>query len=168
MKAIHLLERCRSADDEIERLRISVRQKRALATSISAPPGDPNGGGRGSGGDHDKIGRLAADIADLEERIAQREQEKSVEIAAASVLMDHLPGLESKILYGYYLRGESTGAVARRLKYQPNYVRRKKREAERILEELAPAQVAETLPRWYLQQNEKEVNEREEEREGGA
>lgn len=161
MKATHLLERCRAADDEIERLRISVRQKRALATSISAPPGDPNGGGRGSG-DHDKIGRLAADIADLEERIALREQEKSVEIAAASVLMDRLPGLESKILYGYYLRGESTGAISRRLKYQPNYVRRKKREAERMLEQLEPCEVALALPRWYLKRHDgKEVDQDE-------
>ena len=149
MKAITILKRCRDAEGEIERLDVSIRQKADILTNIAAPQGDPNGGGHGSGSG-DKTGRVMADKIDLERRKKEREEALMVELAAASALLDMVPSLESRILHRYYVQRKSMAVIAKELKYQLGYSKRKKREGERILDLLSPERVRETLPVWYV------------------
>ena len=65
MNAITILKRCRAAKNDIERLQQRIEQRRDVLGSLSAPQADPNGGSHGTG-DKDKIGRILADIDELE------------------------------------------------------------------------------------------------------
>ena len=155
MEAITILERCRRADGDIRRLEQRIRQRRDALYCISPSQADPNGGSRGHG-EQDKIGRLLEDIDALETSLKARRQERSVEIAAACVLLDQLPELESEVLHRYYIKHEETPGIARRKTYQESYIRKIKSRAEKALAKLPPDQVAATLPGWYLRSRGKE------------
>ena len=157
MEAITILKRCRNAAGDIRKLRESIQRRREALYNIGAPQADPNGGSR-SQGEHDKTGKLLGDIDALERRLEARNQARPVELAAACVLLDMLPELESKVLHAYYIKHESTPGIARRLKYQESYIRKVKRRGENILGELTPDQVGETLPAWYLRNEGKDGN----------
>lgn len=151
MEAITIFKRCRAAAGDIRRLNQRIMQWRDAMTSISAPQADPNGGSHGTG-DPDKNGRMLAEIDSLERSLAARKEARTVEIAAACVLLDQLQELESKVLHGYYIRQESIAAIARRLQYQDSYLRKVKINAEKALGDLTEDQVAAALPPWYLQE----------------
>lgn len=153
MQAIVILQRCRDAAGDIRRLEQRIQRRRDALTSISAPLPDPNGGSRGQG-DPDKIGKVEAEIDALERRKNAREEAQRIEVAAACVLLDSLPELESDVLHGYYIKQESTAIIAKRLKYQDSYIRKVKGNAEKALDALPPDQVAEALPEWYLREYE--------------
>ena len=54
-----------------------IEQRRDVLDSLSAPQADPNGGSRGTG-DKDKIGKILADIDELEREVeARKEAEKA-------------------------------------------------------------------------------------------
>lgn len=148
MEAITILQRCRMAACDIQRLDQRIQQRREALYSISAPQADPNGGSR-SHGEQDKTGKLLADIDALEKRREARTQAYAVELASACVLLDKLPELESKVLHAYYVKREKTPGIARRLRYQESYIRKVKRNGESLLREMSEEQVAETLPGWY-------------------
>lgn len=145
---MEILRRCRTAAEEIERMEIRIRQRRAAAGAGGATLSMDGGGGSGYG---DRVGRIGAELADLEQQKEDREMALSVEVASACALMDLLPALESKILYGYWVEGKSTGEIARTEHFTQAYVRKKKRGGEMLLEMLGPDRVRETLPRWYLE-----------------
>lgn len=151
MEAITIFKRCRAAAGDIRRLTQRIQQRRDAMTSISAPQADPNGGSH-SRGDPDKIGKMLADIDALERSLETRKQARTVEIAAACVLLDRLPDLESNVLHGFYIRQESTANIARRLRYQDSYIRKVKINGEKVLGELTADQVAAALPPWYLRE----------------
>ena len=151
MQAMVILKRCRDAEKEIARIRMRIRQRRDLATSIGAPALDPNRVGRGSG-DPDKNGRLAAEAVDLQNELQRRMERKAAEEACACTLLDLVPDAESDVLYHYYVMRESTGEAARALHYQDGYVRKVKRRGEEIMRLLSPEKVAEALPAWYLRE----------------
>lgn len=148
MNAMEILKRCRAAKSDIERLQQRIEQRRDVLNSLSAPQADPNGGSRGSG-DKDKIGRILAEIDELEREKDARQEEGEVERVAACALMDMVPDLEGKILFGYYVKRLDTTAIARKEKYQTSYVRRVKRDAEKLIEMLSEENVNRTLPAWY-------------------
>lgn len=148
MNAMDILKRCRAAKSDIERLQQRIEQRRDVLNSLSAPQADPNGGSRGSG-DKDKIGRILAEIDELEREKDARQEEGEVERVAACALMDMVPDLEGKILFGYYVKRLDTTAIARKEKYQTSYVRRVKRDAEKLIEMLSEENVNRTLPAWY-------------------
>lgn len=151
MEAITIFKRCRAAAGDIRRLTQRIQQRRDAMTSISAPQADPNGGSH-SRGAPDKIGKMLADIDALERSLETRKQARTVEIAAACVLLDRLPDLESNVLHGFYIRQESTANIARRLRYQDSYIRKVKINGEKALGELTADQVAAALPPWYLRE----------------
>ena len=155
LKAITVLKRCRASADELERLETQIWQRRDAMSSLRSPQPDPDGGSHGTG-DPDKIGRLIGDIDDLERRADQRRQDQAVETAASCALLDMLPDLESRVLYGYYVKRQTTAQVARQQKYQEAYVRKVKRRAEAALALLSEERVRSTLPRWYLEREEGE------------
>ena len=150
MDAMTILRRCRESEEDIRRLEQRIAQRRMAMDSLQAPQMDPNGGSRGSG-DPDKTGRMVAELDLLERDRDRRNEERNAEIASACALLDMVPELESKILYGYYVLGEDTTVIAHRENFQPNYTRRKKRDGEKLLDLLTPERVAGTLPRWYLE-----------------
>ena len=152
MEAITILKRCRARTADIERLETRIQQRRD-AMGMHAPTMDPIGGSRGSG-DPDKMGRMAADVDALEQKLEERKQEAAVEMASSCALLDMLPDLESKILFAYYVEGTTLYQAARKLKYTEGYGRRKKREAEGLLAMLSEKRVRETLPKWYLEKYE--------------
>ena len=90
MDAMTILRRCREAGHDIERLEQLIAQRREVLDGLSGPQMDPNGGGRG-GADPDKVGRIVADIDELERKKQRREDEHEVEKVAATAMMDWLP-----------------------------------------------------------------------------
>ncbi len=151
MNAITILKRCRAAEGDIERLQQRIEQRWDVLNSLSAPQADPNGGSRGSG-DKDKTGRILAEIDELEREMASRKEAYEAEKVAALALMDMVPDLEGKILFGYYVKRMDTTGIARKEKYTAGYVRKTKRNAEQLLDMLETEKVTSTLPAWYLKQ----------------
>jgi hypothetical protein len=151
MNAMIILKRCREARGDIGRIQQRIAQRRDVLNSLSAPQADPNGGSRGTG-DRDKIGRILADIDELEREMAARIEAENVEKVASCTLVDMLPGLEGRILYDYYVKGMDTPEIARKEKYTAGYVRRTKRNAEQLLEMLGTDRVHDSLPQWYLRE----------------
>ena len=160
MNAMTILKRCRAAKGEIERLQQRIEQRHEVLDSLSAPQADPNGGSRSSG-DRDKIGRILADIDELEREIEARKEAEKAEKVAAVTLLDMVPDLESKVLYDYYIKRWDTPQIARKEKYTAGYVRKTKRNAEQLLDMIGQDAVNRTLPAWYLKV--KGGNEHEEE-----
>lgn len=150
MKAMDILKRCRSAEEDKTRLSQLIEQRRELLDGLTGPRMDANGGGRGSP-DPDKTGRLMADIDELERKKAEREEEQEVEKVATTSMMDWLSLTEGKILHLYYIGGMNTSEIGRKEKYTVGYVRKEKRKAEGKLEMLSEEQVATLVPRWYLE-----------------
>lgn len=148
MKAMEILKRCRDAREDLARLELKLSQRRSAADSMGSPMG---GSGRHGSGPSDKVGNIAADIADLEAQKQEREYARSVEIASACALLDMVPIRESEVLYGYWVEGKTTTQVAKGKHYTVAYVRRIKRDGERQLDMLTEERVNSTLPRWYLE-----------------
>lgn len=150
MKAMDILKRCRSAEEDKARLTQLIDQRRELLDGLTGPRMDAIGGGRGSP-DPDKTGRILADIDELERKKAEREEEQEVEKVATSSMMDWLSLTEGKILHLYYIGMMNTSEIGRKEKYTVGYVRKEKRKAEGKLEMLSEEQVATLVPRWYLE-----------------
>ena len=151
MNAMTILKRCRTAKSDIGRLLQRIEQRREVLDSLSAPQADPNGGSRGTG-DRDKIGKILADIDELEREIEARKEEEKAEKTAALTLLDMVPDLEGRVLYDYYVRRWDTPEIARKEKYTAGYVRKTKRNGEQLLEMLSPERVDGVLPAWYLRE----------------
>ena len=151
MNAMTILKRCRAAQSDVERLQQKIEQWRDVLGSLSAPQADPNGGSRGTG-DKDKTGRIYAEIDELERKLEARKDAEKAEKVAACALTDMVPDLEGKILFGYYVKRLDTAGIARKEKYTTSYVRRVKRDAEKLIEMLGPERVNSTLPPWYLKE----------------
>ena len=150
MEAMTILRRCRGSEEEIRRLEDAIWRRRDAMTSLQSVRTDTDGGSHPTG-DRDKIGRMLEDVDALERRLEDRRQAQAVETASSCAMLDVLPGLESRVLYDYYVRRMSTAAIAVRLRYTVSYIRRIKREGERLMREVDAAAVAEALPRWYLE-----------------
>lgn len=150
MDAMMILKRCRTAGNDIARIEMRIRQRWEILTAIGAPQADPNGGGRRSGGDADRNGRVMADIDLLERQKQARQEEYEAEKVAALALLDMVPELENEVLFLYYLKGKDTTEIARKKNYTAGYVRKTKRNGEMLLGMLAQERVDGTLPDWYL------------------
>ena len=90
MNAMTILKRCREAKSDIERLEQRKEQWQDVLSSMSAPQADPNGGSHGTG-DKDKIGRIYADIDELERKIEARKNAAEAEKVSATVLLGMVP-----------------------------------------------------------------------------
>ena len=151
MNAMTILKRCRAAKNDIGRLLQRIEQRRDVLDSLSAPQDDPNGGSRGTG-DKDKIGKILADIDELEREVEARKEAEKAEKTAALTLLDMVPDLEGRVLYDYYVKRWDTPEIARKEKYTAGYVRKTKRNGEQLLEMLSPERVDSVLPAWYLRE----------------
>lgn len=149
MKAIEILNRCRAADAEINRIQQRIEQRNSALYRITAGRMDANSSSRVSG-NHDKIGTLEADIDTLKRQLLARKRSKQVEMAAACALLDYLDAASSDVLYRFYVLGETTAAIAAARGYQDGTVRAKKAEALKILAEIDSTRIDATLPGWYL------------------
>lgn len=149
MNAMTVLRRCREADEDMRQLRQHIGRRRDTLTGAGGlQVGNPV---IRETGDPDKLGRVLADIDALERQLEERRQRHACEAAAACVLLDSLPGTVADVLHGYYVRGESTAVIARRLKYTASYVRRLKRDGEQLLAAVSAEEVAAALPKWYTE-----------------
>lgn len=146
MNAFTILTRCRNAEDELAHMQQRIERRREAITSIHAQPLDPNGGGRAIGGDHDRIGRVVAEIADIEQEIERRKDALELERIIATTVIDDLNDLEGKVIYSFYVKHESGTALARRLKYSDVYIRNLKSKACRKLQAVS---VDAMLEPWY-------------------
>ena len=151
MNAMTILKRCRAAKNDIGRLLQRIEQRRDVLDSLSAPQADPNGGSRGTG-DKDKIGKILADIDELEREVEARKEAEKAEKTAALTLLDMVPDLEGRVLYDYYVKRWDTPEIARKEKYTAGYVRKTKRNGEQLLEMLSPERVDSVLQAWYLRE----------------
>lgn len=149
MNAMEILNRCRSAAGEIERLDQRIARYRACATDSSARIGRV---GCAQGTACDPVSQFAVEIADCRQQRDQRQREYMAENYCACKLLDTLPETECAILYRYYLARKTIGEIACSLHFTVNYVKRKKAEAVAKLEEIDIASVYEHLPDWYIDQ----------------
>lgn len=149
MKAMTILQRCRSAEADKRRIRQQIARRRDAITCIT-PRMDGDGGGHAAA-EQDKIGAFVEAVDELERRLKLREQAQSVEIAAACALLDALPENEGAVLHQYYVRRSKITAIAARLGYSEGHTRRLKAEGERLLDALPDSAVDAALPAWYAQ-----------------
>ena len=141
MNAIRILNDCRSAPEEIRRTEQRIWQRqRFVAGRRTDRPGNAE--------------RLREEIRQLQEELTGMQQRSAVLIAAACALLDHLPGTESEVLYGYYIEGQSVAGLARKLSYSEGYVRKLRRQGEDQLRRIPAAEVARQLPAWYVREAE--------------
>lgn len=150
MDAMTILRRCREAGHDIERLEQLIAQRREVLDGLSGPQMDPNGGGRG-GADPDKVGRIVADIDELERKKQRREDEHEVEKVAATAMMDWLETTEGKVIFEFYVNNLTTAQIAKAKNYSQGYVRKVKANAEGKLRMVSEERISELVPRWYLE-----------------
>lgn len=143
-----ILKRCRGAADDIRRLEQRIRQRQE-ALDIGGMRLNPIGGGKGTA-EQDRMALMAAEVDEIEREKQDREDARRAEIASAVLLLEMLPELESGVLHRYYVLRMSTGEIARELRRESSYVRKKKRDGEETLALLEESRVAATLPGWYL------------------
>lgn len=143
MDAITILKRCRAAQEDMERLQQRMEQRRGILDSMGAQQADP---------ESDQAQRLALDVARLDSALAARRENYEAEKVAVCELIDTVPSLGGRVLYDYYVKRWSTSEIARKRNYTEAYVRKTKRNAERLLDMLTEAQVDRLLPPWYLKQ----------------
>lgn len=154
MKAITIFTRCRAAEGDMRRIRQRIQQRREAAASV-APQGTGIGGGHGTS-EPDKMSAFVAAIDELESELKAREQARSVEVAAACVLLDALPEMESAVLHRFYIRGHKVPGIAKKLGFSEGYIRKLKAEAERLLDSISEETVVISLPVWYLREHPEE------------
>ena len=119
MNAMEILNRCRSAAGEIERLDQRIARYRACATDSSARIGRV---GCAQGTACDPVSQFAVEIADCRQQRDQRQREYMAENYCACKLLDTLPETECAILYRYYLARKTVGEIACSLHFTVNYV----------------------------------------------
>lgn len=142
MDAITILKRCRAAQGDMEQLRRRIEQRRGILDSMGVQQANPNGS-------QARL-RAAASVAQLEADLAARREMYEAEKVAVCALIDTVPSMEGQVLYDYYVRRWVTSEIARKENYTEGYVRKKKRNGERLLDMLTGAQVDRLLPPWYL------------------
>ena len=154
-----ILRRCRAAQADIRRLKMRETQREDAMKRIGGMRMDANGGGRGTS-DPDKMGRLAAALDEAQRDTREREEAYWAEMNSTLQLLEMVPDLESGILHRYYLLEDTLAAIARALKYDESYVRKKKKDGEDALRMISAEKVDATLPGWYLRKWEETQKER--------
>lgn len=149
MKGMTILKRCRNAQNDIDHIQQRILRRRDAMECITQ---QLSATGSRASGDHDKIGDFVADLTKLEADMKKRELAHSVEVAAVCVLLDNLPENESSVLHAYYVKRMKTQAIAKRMKYTEGYIRKLKKEGERLIDDLPAEKVAASLPGWYLRE----------------
>jgi hypothetical protein len=144
MDAITILKRCRAAQEDMEQLRRRIEQRRGILDGMGAQQADPGG--------NPARQRMAASMAQLEGSLAARRESYEAEKVAVCALIDTVPSMEGQVLYDYYVRRWVTSEIARKENYTEGYVRKAKRNGERLLDMLTEAQVDRLLPPWYLKE----------------
>lgn len=150
MHAMTIMERCRNAQTDIDRIRQRILRRRDAIESITAHADDV-GGSHGSS-DPDKIGRFVAEIDRLNDQAQRREKARSAEIAAVCEMLDALPDNEADVLHKWYIGGRSMRGIARSLHYTEGYCRKLKSAGDARIMEIEPEAVDRMLPEWYLQE----------------
>lgn len=148
MNAIDIMNRCRNAASEINRLNERIARYRACATD-SAAHINQTGRVQGSGGD--SVSSFAVAVGDCERQRERRKQEYEAESYCACKLLDELPETECTVLYRYYVGVQTVGGIAAALRFTTNYVKRKKADGLMLLEKIDISMVLELLPEWYTE-----------------
>lgn len=143
MDAITILKRCRAAQEDMEQLRRRIEQRRGILDGMSAQQAGPGEGARQ---------RVAESVSQLEGALTARRESYEAEKVAVCALIDTVPSMEGQVLYDYYVRRWVTSEIARKENYTEGYVRKAKRNGERLLDMLTEAQVDRLLPPWYLKE----------------
>lgn len=143
MDAITILKRCRAAQEDMEQLRRRIEQRRSILDDVKVQQACPS---------EDARQRLTACVAQLEGSLAARRESYEAEKVAVCALIDTVPSMEGQVLYDYYVRRWVTSEIARKENYTEGYVRKAKRNGERLLDMLTEAQVDRLLPPWYLKE----------------
>lgn len=146
MTAMEVLERCRSAQEDIRLLEARLTRYRESAERITSTIGGT--GSRGTG-EPDRMAAIVAEVDAIEHAIARRKVDYAAEAAAACRLMDGLSEMECKVLDGYYIDGKSLALLAREMTYSYGYVRAVKATAVKRILSIDDAVVTRCLPKWY-------------------
>ena len=146
--AMEILERCRRAGADTQRLREKIGMFRDAAGRMTS---SIDGVGSRSTGESDHMATLMGEIDEVERQLRQREREYAVEISAACQLLDALPPMECQVLNRYYVRRETLNAIAVGMGYSYSYVRTLKTSGRDALRQVPEGAVARMLPEWYIE-----------------
>ena len=152
LTAMEILERCRRAEGEKRRLKERADMIRDTAGHMTA---SLDGIGARSTGAGDRMVGLMARLEEAEQALKRRDQEYTAEVAAACQLLDRLPPLECSVMSRFYVRGQSLRSIAADMGYSYSYVRARKSEGCRLLQQLGEGEVMRLLPYWYIIEDEK-------------
>lgn len=130
MDAIEILRRCRSGEEDLQRLRRRLRQLERCGASADA---------------------VRDDLEKCRDAVAKRIRELDAETMAACKIVDALPDPACGILYRYFVARQSQGEITDALHITSGYYKRKKREGLAIVQEMDEELVDALLPEWYGQ-----------------
>ena len=147
LTALEILERCRRAEAEQQRLREKRESYLDAATGMGIRLDGI--GSRGSGG-QDRMGSIVGEIDAVERALKRRSEEYAAEVLAAGRLLDLLPVQERRVLRGCYLQKLPLKNVAAELGYSYGYVRSLKAAGRRRLGSVPVREVEALLPEWYV------------------
>lgn len=150
IKAIDILERCRKAPEDIERLEAQLSRLKERAEGLRGQ--DLGRIGSAGTGEADKLAAFAADIDDVERQIRRRTLEKIEEERVACRLIAFVPAIMGEILYRYYVVGMKLEAVAKQCDYHPAYVRKVKARGDLAMGAVKSSVVMGLLPKWYTEE----------------
>lgn len=131
MKGTDVLERCRSGDADVQRLRMRIARLERCGA-------DPS--------------MTEVDIEACRRELDKRERQLDAERLAACRIVNMLPGMECSILFRYYVSGQSQGGITSALHIDAGYYKRKKRDGLAIVRQMDDALVDAQLPEWYLRE----------------
>lgn len=146
MTAMEILQRCREADGDRERIRRRMQRCRESAESISSFIGAK---GTSSGAERDRLAFFTAELDALERELCKRDKAYHAEVEAAYQLLGMVPEVEREVLHAHYILGQTLAQVAAGLDRAYDYVRRVKREGVRQVKLIDDDAVAALLPGWY-------------------
>lgn len=129
MDAIEILRRCRSGEEDLQRLRRRLRQLERCGASADA---------------------VRDDLEKCRDAVAKRIRELDAETMAACKIVDALPDPACGILYRYFVARQSQGEITAALHITSGYYKRKKREGLAIVRQMDEKLVDAQLPEWYL------------------
>lgn len=147
MRARELLERCRGAGRDIQRLQDRINRLYECATSTSSFLSPVKGGSGGT--PVDRFGGFAADIDEAEQELKERRQAHESEMLACCKLLEQLPDLECTILHRFYVLAMPLSKIAQTQGYTLGHVKRRKAEGLNMLGHVTAAEIAALLPPWY-------------------
>lgn len=138
MKAVFLLNRCRSYGEDMDKLRDErIRREKIQAACDGVD--------------------MAEEIEAIKERAKVRRREYKAEVKAVTVMLDGLPDITAKVMHAFYVDGYSYAVIAEKMQYGVGNIRKHVYNGRQRLGRMTHAEVLRLVPDWYAEKYAREV-----------